>query len=87
MTTSNETLELEQLEVWPDEIRVGDRYGGYVVTAVALADHYRAPAVRLTIYTDPEFLDEGQKPEEFGRFVLMTDRERGHPVPIERTRR
>lgn len=80
-------VEFEQLEVWPDEIKIGDVYGGFVVTGVHLADHYRAPAVRLTIFTDPNFLPEGVDPEEFGRFVLMTDRDRGHRVPIDRPRR
>lgn len=77
----------DQLEVWPDEIKLGDVYGGYVVTGIHSADHYRSPAVRLTIFTDPEMLPDGVKAEEFGRFVLMTDRERGHKVPIERPRR
>lgn len=77
-------LELESLEVWPDELRIGDRYGGYVITAIAQADHYRSPAVRLTIWTDPDFLEQGVKSEEFGRIVLMTDRQRGHKIPIDR---
>jgi hypothetical protein len=77
----------ESLEVWPDEIKLGDVYGGYVVTGIHQADHYRDPAVRLTIFTDPSLLPEGVDPQEFGRFVLMTDRRRGHKVPIERRRR
>jgi hypothetical protein len=80
----DDPLEFDQLEVWPDEIRIGDIYGGYVVTAIAQADHYRAPAVRLTIFTDPESLPEDVRSEEFGRFVLMTDRHKGHKVPIDR---
>jgi hypothetical protein len=77
----------EPLEVWPDEIKIGDIYGGYVVAGIHSADHYREPAVRLTIYTDPEMLHPGYKPEEIGRFVLVIDRDRGHRVPIERPRR
>lgn len=80
-------LDFEPLEVWPDEIKIGDIYGGYVVAGIHAADHYREPAVRLTIFTDPEMLPPGYKPEEFGRFVLMTSRERGHKVPIERPSR
>lgn len=77
-------LEYESIEVWPDEIKLGDIYGGYIVTGVSTADHYRAPAVRLTIFTDPELIPEGTSPEEFGRFVLRTDRKTGHRVPVER---
>jgi hypothetical protein len=77
-------LEYEALEVWPDEIRIGDIYGGYVVTGIHTADHYRSPAVRLTIYTDPSMLADGTKSEEWGRFVLRTDRETGHKIPIDR---
>lgn len=77
-------LEYDALFVWPDEIRIGDIYGGFVVTAIAKADHYRDPAVRLTIFTDPESIEEGVRSEEWGRFVLRTDRARGHKVPIDR---
>lgn len=89
MTHSSESfedtaVEFTSLDVWPDEIKIGDIYGGFVVTAVSRADHYRADAVRLTIYTDPEQLAEGVESEEFGRFVVMTDRRRGHKIPIER---
>lgn len=77
-------IEFDELEVWPDEIRIGDIYGGFVITAIAKADHYRDPAVRLTIFTDPEQLDGGQRSEEWGRIVLRTDRARGHKVLIER---
>lgn len=80
-------VKFDNVEVWPDEIKIGDVYGGFVITGVHVADHYRAPAVRLTIFTDPNFLPEGVKSEEFGRFVLMIDRERGHRVPVERPRR
>lgn len=81
---SDEDVEYETLEVWPDEIRIGDIYGGFIITAIATADHYRDRAVRLTIFTDPEQLEEGVRPEEWGRLVLRTDRARGHRVPIER---
>lgn len=74
----------DQLEVWPDEIRIGDIYGGFVVTAIAKADHYRDPAVRLTIFTDPDSIEDTVRSEEWGRFVLRTDRARGHKVPIDR---
>lgn len=77
-------LVFDQLEVWPDEIRIGDIYGGYVITAVARSDHYREPAVRLTIFTDPEELGESVRSEEWGRIVLRTDRSKGHKVPIDR---
>lgn len=80
----NDDIEFEHLDVWPDEIRIGDIYGGYVITAVARADHYRDPAVRLTIYTDPDAIDDTIRSEEWGRFVLRTDRETGHTVPIDR---
>lgn len=83
----SDNLTYDTLEVWPDEIRIGDIYGGFVVTGVHVADHYRSPAVRLTIYTDPEMLDTGAKPEEWGRFVLRTDRIGGHKVPVERPQR
>ncbi len=84
---ADEELDFEHLEVWPDEIRVGDIFAGYVVTAIARADHYRDPAVRLTIYTDPDLLSEDVRSEEWGRFVLRTDRDKGHRVPVERPRR
>jgi hypothetical protein len=74
----------DQLEVWPDEIRIGDIFGGFVITAIAKADHYRDPAVRLTIFTDPLQLEDGARAEEWGRVVLRTDRARGHKVPIDR---
>lgn len=77
-------IEYEALDIWPDELRIGDRYGGYIVTAIAGADHYRDPAVRLTIWTDPEYLPEGVRPREFGRLVIMIDREEGHRIPVER---
>lgn len=80
-------MDFDELEVWPDEIRIGDIYGGFVVTAVARSEHYRAPAVRLTIFTDPDAVEPGVKSEEWGRLVLRTDREAGHPVPIYRPRR
>lgn len=77
-------LEFDALEVWPDEIRIGDIYGGYVVTAVARSDHYREPAVRLTIFTDPDGVQDSVRSEEWGRIVLRTDRSKGHKVPIDR---
>jgi hypothetical protein len=80
----DDAVVFDQLEVWPDEIRIGDIFGGFVVTAVAKADHYRADAVRLTIFTDPDSLEEGVKPQEWGRVVLMTDRKIGHKVPVDR---
>lgn len=83
----DDELVYDSLEVWPDEIRIGDLYGGYVVTGVHAADHYRAPAVRLTIYTDPELIPDDARSEEFGRFVLRTDRRTGHKIPVERPRR
>lgn len=76
--------EFTELEVWPDEIRIGDYYGGYVVTGIDRADHYRDPAVRLKIFTDPDALPPGMKSEEWGRIILRTDRDRGHKVTIER---
>jgi hypothetical protein len=81
---NDDVLVFDQTEVWPDEIRIGDIYGGYVITAVARSDHYREPAVRLTIYTDPESIEDGTRSEEWGRIVLRTDRSRGHKVPIDR---
>lgn len=77
-------LEYESLEVWPDEVRIGDILAGFVVTAVSSSEHYREPAVRISIFTDPAMLPPGVKPEEFGRLVIRTDRRAGHKVPIER---
>jgi hypothetical protein len=77
-------IEYEEIYVWPDEIKIGDIYGGYVVTGVHASEHYRSEARRLTVFTDPEALPDGVKPEEFGRMVIMTDRARGHKVPILR---
>lgn len=74
----------DQIEVWPDEMRIGDIYGGFVITAIAKADHYRDPAIRLTIFTDPDAVDDGVRSEEWGRLVLRTDRARGHKVPVDR---
>lgn len=90
MTTSaaeqlgGDDLEYETLQVWPDEIRIGDIYGGYVITAIAAADHYRDRALRFTIFTDPQAVEDGLRSEEWGRFVLRTDRTRGHKIPIDR---
>lgn len=83
----NPDAQYETLEVWPDDIKIGDIYGGYVVMGVHAADHYKEPAVRLTVFTDPDMLDDGVKMEEFGRFVLRTDRRLGHKVPVERPQR
>lgn len=80
----DDELEFDHLEVWPDELRIGDILGGFVITAIAKADHYRDPAVRLTIFTDPDALEDGVRSEEWGRFVLRTDRDKGHRVPIDR---
>lgn len=80
-------VEYESIEVWPDEIRIGDVVAGYVVTGVHAADHYRAPAVRITIFTDPALLPDDVPSEEWGRLVLRVDRENGHPIPVERPRR
>lgn len=77
-----ETLpDLENMEVWPDQIRVGDYVAGFEVTQLTKADHYRQAAVRLTLETDPE-LREVQA--EVGRLVLITDRTKGHQLPIQR---
>lgn len=77
-------LEYEELLVWPDEIKLGDIYGGYVITGIAGADHYRQKAIRCTIFTDPYSLPDGVDPEEWGRIVLRVDRKTGHKVPVMR---
>jgi hypothetical protein len=82
--SDDDGVEYDSLEVWPDELRIGDIYGGFVITAIAAADHYRDRAVRLTIFTDPDSLEEGVRSEEWGRLVLRTDRSRGHKIPIDR---
>lgn len=73
--------ELEDLELWPDEVQVGDYIAGLECVQITLADHYRAAARRFTLETDPE-LREVQT--EVGRLVLITDRVKGHKIPVQR---
>ena len=73
--------ELQDLIVWPDEIRIGDYYGGFEVTQVSKAEHYKVPAVRLTLELDPELRDVQN---EIGRAVIVTDRRLVHGIPIKR---
>lgn len=73
--------ELEDLMLWPDELKIGDYVAGLEITQLSAAEHYRAKSVRLTLETDPE-LREVQ--DEVGRLVLVLDRARTHRLPVRR---